>query len=209
MNNQSASGRTWTSIEDLRLEVLRCNKCGLSSSRTQVVFGDGSPVSRIMIVGEAPGRDEDKSGKPFVGLAGRGLNRVLEMAGLARERVWVTNVVRCRPTVMRDAFVYNRAPRASEIKACDPWMAAEVECIVPEVIVCVGLVAGRALISNCFDLLGTSPILRSSKFGIPAVATYHPAYMARVSRADKPVIERHMVEAFVLARSVVSKCCGV
>src|SRR6476620_2114923 len=105
-------------IAALREPGVRCCRCDLCATRTQVVFGEGSPAATVVIIGEAPGEGEDKSGHPFFGRAGQMLNSILEEAGISRDEVWITNTVKCRPTAQSGRRVVNRAPRVPEIQAC-------------------------------------------------------------------------------------------
>lgn len=174
-----------TAIAALREPGVRCCRCDLCATRTHVVFGEGSPTARLMIIGEAPGADEDKSGHPFWGRAGQVLNSLLETAGLSRDQVWITNTVKCRPTQVTGKRVSNRAPRVPEIKACAIWRAGELDIIKPRVVVCLGAVAAKAVMGR--DVKMTTE--RGQWFPFPmAIAgmehsevtvTYHPSYIMR------------------------------
>ncbi len=116
---------------ELAAEVAECRRCSLCEGRTQIVFGDGNPASQVLIVGEAPGKNEDLEGKPFVGAAGKYLNELLAIAGLAREDVFIANVLKCRPP-------QNRNPLPEEIEACAPYLRQQTRIIDPKVIVTLG-----------------------------------------------------------------------
>lgn len=116
---------------ELAAEVADCRRCPLCEGRTQIVFGDGNPASQVLIVGEAPGKNEDLEGKPFVGAAGKYLNELLAIAGLAREDVFIANVLKCRPP-------QNRNPLPEEIEACAPYLRQQTRIIDPKVIVTLG-----------------------------------------------------------------------
>ncbi len=116
---------------ELAAEVAECRRCPLCEGRTQIVFGDGNPASQVLIVGEAPGKNEDLEGKPFVGAAGKYLNELLAIAGLAREDVFIANVLKCRPP-------QNRNPLPEEIEACAPYLRQQTRIIDPKVIVTLG-----------------------------------------------------------------------
>ncbi len=157
-----------------------CTRCPLHRSRTQVVFGDGSPYSPVVFVGEAPGEEEDVQGRPFVGRAGRYLNRKIEeVLGLKREEVYITNVCKCRPPG-------NRKPTPAEISACFPYLRKEIEIIRPKVICCLGATAGEGILGKKFSVTK----VRGQTFpypydpGIKVFLTYHPAYILRNPRAD-------------------------
>lgn len=152
-------------------EVRNCRLCGLCETRTQTVFGVGDRKARLMVIGEAPGAEEDRQGEPFVGRAGILLNAMLRAAGFARSEVLIANVLKCRPP-------NNRDPSDEEAERCLPYLRRQIELVAPEVILCVGRIAAQRL-------LGTdTPIgkLRGRVHqldGRPVVVTYHPAYLLR------------------------------
>ena len=174
-----------TAIAALREPGVRCCRCDLCATRTQVVFGEGSPTASLLIIGEAPGADEDKSGHPFWGRAGQVLNSLLDDAGITREQVWITNTVKCRPSQVNGKRVKNRAPRVPEIKACAIWRAGELDIIKPRVVVCLGAVAAKAIMGR--DVKMT--VERGQWFPFPmpiagmehseVTVTYHPSYIMR------------------------------
>jgi DNA polymerase len=161
-----------TDLAVLAREAAGCTRCPLSATRTQVVFGVGDPSADLMFVGEAPGRDEDLAGEPFVGRSGKLLDRlVAEELGVDRSRVYIANVVKCRPPDNRD-------PRSEEIAACRPYLAAQLELIGPVVVVTLGNFATRLLLQT--DLGITR--LRGKSYPMGAwqlVPTYHPAAALR------------------------------
>lgn len=164
------------SLDDLAASSRDCTLCKLCEGRTNVVFGVGNPTARLMFIGEGPGRDEDLQGEPFVGAAGKLLNRILAAMGLSRDDVYIANTVKCRPP-------NNRNPEPEELAACRPYLLRQVELVAPEMVVVLGRVAMQAV-------LGTdAPLgrMRGSVHdwsGIPVVCTYHPAYLLRTP-ADK------------------------
>ena len=157
--------------DELAEAVSGCRLCGLCETRTQTVFGIGNRSARLMVVGEAPGAEEDRQGEPFVGRAGLLLNAMLRAAGFERRDVFVANVLKCRPP-------HNRDPSDEEAGRCLPYLRRQIELVKPEVILCVGRIAAQRL-------LGTDqPIGRlrgrvHDLDGVPVVATYHPAYLLR------------------------------
>lgn len=159
-------------LETLKEKARHCTACRLAESRTQVVFGEGDPDARLMFVGEAPGADEDRLGRPFVGKAGQLLNRILEAAGIPRESVYITNVVKCRPPG-------NRTPLPDEVKTCSNlWLLPEIELVKPQIIVPLGSVAAQ------FFLGKKVPITRARGQwfewnGILVFPMFHPAYLLR------------------------------
>ncbi|MEG0682959.1 MAG: uracil-DNA glycosylase, partial [Raoultibacter sp.] len=118
-------------LEEMRAQVQSCQKCALAQGRTQVVFGVGNPDARVMIIGEAPGKNEDLQGEPFVGAAGKYLNELLEYAGLVREDIFIANVLKCRPPA-------NRNPLPEEIEMCAPFLREQTRTIDPDIIVTLG-----------------------------------------------------------------------
>lgn len=172
-------------IEALRAPGKRCCRCDLCATRTQVVFGEGSPQARLMIFGEAPGADEDKSGHPFWGRAGQVFNSLLETAGIDRADIWVTNTVKCRPTKVQAGRVSNRAPLTPEIRACAIWRTGELDIIKPKLICCLGAVAAKAIMGR--DVRMTAE--RGQWFSFPrqvegmedteVMVSYHPSYIMR------------------------------
>ena len=169
----------------MREEALYCQRCDLWQTRTQVVMGDGDPSSRILLIGEGPGEDEDAQGRPFVGRSGQLLDRALEEAGLSRRDVYVTNVVRCRPTEVKNGRINNRAPRADEIRACEPWRWLETHLVAPRVVVCIGAPAAKTLIDKKFKLTEQRGTLLPGPDGRQYIATLHPAYVLRLQSADR------------------------
>jgi DNA polymerase len=164
--------------ERLRADVAGCVRCGLHAGRTQTVFGVGDAAARWLVVGEAPGAEEDRRGEPFVGRAGRLLDEMLRAIGLARQQVFIANVLKCRPPGNRD-------PRPDEVAACLPYLAAQIAAIRPTLILAVGRIAAQNLLAT--DLALARLRGRLYAFGsppTPLIVTYHPAYLLR-SPADK------------------------
>jgi uracil-DNA glycosylase family 4 len=165
--------------EALRDVALKCTRCRLASGRTQVVFSDGNPSARVMVVGEAPGANEDRTGLPFVGAAGKLLDLLLAAVDLSREEtVYICNVIKCRPPG-------NRNPRPDEIEACAPFLRKQIELVRPEIILAVGTFAAQ-LLSGTQKPLGK---LRGKVYayeGIPLIVTYHPAALLRSPAWTRP-----------------------
>ena len=158
-------------------EVRRCCKCGLGSSRTNAVPGEGNPAARIVFVGEGPGADEDAQGRPFVGRAGQLLDRIITAMGLNRSDVYICNVLKCRPPDNRD-------PKPEEIISCLPYLQRQIEMINPEIIVALGAHAARALLDNNKSIGQLRGIFHEyypclGKAPIKLMATFHPAYLLR------------------------------
>ena len=185
----------WHTIEEVRRDAIVCCRCPLCYNRTHVVFGEGPTPARLMIVGEGPGADEDAAGTPFVGKSGKTLDKMLSDAGLRREDIWVTNIVRCRPVSLTERGLQNRAPRPEEIKACMLWMDQEYRFVQPEVVLCLGLLPAQALIRRSLELADGRGKWHEGRHGVPTAVTYHPA-MRYMGQNKKPVVEAQMAEDF-------------
>jgi DNA polymerase len=164
------AGRS-ASLEDIRRELGDCRRCSLGEKRTNLVFGVGNENADIAFVGEAPGRDEDLRGEPFVGEAGQLLTKIVLAMGLVREDVYICNVLKCRPP-------NNRNPQPDEIESCEPFLLRQLQAISPKVIVALGTFAAQTLLRT------REPISRlRGRFhdyhGIPLMPTFHPAYLLR------------------------------
>jgi len=155
----------------LKTAVRECTACGLRAGCTQTVFGVGDERARWLVIGEAPGADEDKQGEPFVGRAGQLLNSMLAAIGLKREQVYIANVLKCRPPGNRD-------PKPEEAELCRPFLERQIALIAPSIILAVGRIAAQNLLhtdTTIGRLRGTVHRLG----GLPVVVTYHPAYLLR------------------------------
>jgi DNA polymerase len=164
------AGEDWAS---LAAKVAACTRCALSATRTQTVFGVGDTRAEWMIVGEAPGAEEDLRGEPFVGRAGQLLNSMLRAVGLTRDRVYIANVLKCRPP-------QNRDPLAAEAGECMPYLERQIELLRPRIMLVVGRIAAQNLLRTD-ERIGNLR-QRAHEFGaarVPLVVTYHPAYLLR------------------------------
>jgi len=169
-------------LEALRDRIGDCQRCKLCQGRTHLVFGEGSPEARMVFVGEGPGHDEDMAGRPFVGESGKLLTRIIENGmGLTRKDVYICNVVKCHPPKNRD-------PETDEIETCIPFLKEQLAIIGPEVICCLGRVAGQALLGTDFKISAERGKWRSYQ-GIPLMPTFHPAYLLRNPSAKRLVWE--------------------
>ena len=168
-------------LGEIEKRIAVCRKCSLAETRTNVVPGEGSRRAKLMFIGEAPGGEEDKEGRPFVGRAGQLLTRIIESIGLKREDVFIGNILKCRPPG-------NRNPFPSEIVACFPYLRGQIEIINPRVICALGKFAAQTLLKS------DTPISRlRGRFydyhGIKLMPTYHPAYLLRNPGGKKDVWE--------------------
>jgi len=164
-------------IAELRARAMQCVKCpNLAATRTNVVFGVGNIDAELMFVGEAPGADEDAQGEPFVGAAGQLLTRMIGAMGLSREKVYIANILKCRPDVPAGESG-NRKPTPDEMKTCIPYLHAQIDLIQPKVLVALGGTAMEGLLgqTGIMKLRGKWQTYR----GTPLMPTYHPAYLLR------------------------------
>jgi len=167
-------------MQEVKEKALVCLDCRLSETRTQVVFGEGDPRARMALIGEGPGEQEDKSGRPFVGRAGRLLEEILKEVQLKREELWISNVIKCRACIIENGRARNRPPRADEVKGCHKWLDAELNLIKPSVIVCIGAPAANLLIHKNFKMTAERGQWFTDSLYAPAVmAALHPAYILR------------------------------
>lgn len=167
------------SLRELRAAAARCEGCDLYRHASQTVFGRGPTDARILFVGEQPGDQEDRQGAPFVGPAGDVFDRALEDVGLARERLYVTNVVKHFKFVERGKRRIHQTPRAAEINACRPWLEAELAVIKPQTLVCLGATAARALLGADFRIMQQRGRWVESRWAPRTMATLHPSAVLR------------------------------
>jgi DNA polymerase len=180
--------------EQLRARVAACTLCPLSATRTQTVFGVGNQHADWLIVGEAPGAEEDRRGEPFVGRAGQLLNSMLRAVGLAREAVYIANVLKCRPPGNRD-------PNAAEVTECLPYLERQIALLKPKIMLAVGRIAAQNLLKTDAPLARLRQQVHA--FGmaqVPLVITYHPAYLLRT-----PTDKRKAWEDLKFAREVCAR----
>jgi uracil-DNA glycosylase family 4 len=164
--------------ERLAQEVRQCQRCELYKTRTQTVFGVGDQHAELLIIGEAPGADEDRQGEPFVGRAGRLLNEMLKAIGLRRQQVYIANILKCRPP-------NNRDPKPEEAAECSSYLLRQIALLQPKLILVLGRVAAQRLLKTDTALARLRGKLhRHTESGVPLVVTYHPAYLLRTP-ADK------------------------
>lgn len=174
---QTSGDVSWT-WESLEATVLSCTKCPhLVVSRTTVVFGVGARDADLMLVGEAPGADEDAAGEPFVGRAGQLLTKILATIGLQRDEVFIANVLKCRPDMPAGA-AGNRKPHADEMATCFPWLEQQIHLVQPRVIVALGATAVQGMLGDNRPM-GALRGRWLDYRGIPVMPTYHPAYLLR------------------------------
>ena len=165
-------------LDGLRAELGDCQRCRLAAGRRNLVFGVGNPQADLLFVGEAPGRDEDLQGEPFVGAAGQLLTKMIRAMGLERDEVYICNILKCRPPENRD-------PRPDEVAACEPFLRRQIDTIAPRFIIAMGNFAAKTLLrtdTGITRLRGTFATYQ----GVPLMPTFHPAYLLRNAEAKRP-----------------------
>ncbi len=166
-------------LQELKEFCLQCRSCGLRENVKGVVFGEGNENSNLMFVGEAPGADEDRLGRPFVGAAGKLLDKIFSAAGIVREDVYITNIAKCRPPG-------NRVPKKEEAESCFPYLVRQIELIQPRLIVCLGTLATQFLVHREARVTAVRGQV-FEKGGIKIIPTYHPAALLRDPNKKKAV----------------------
>jgi uracil-DNA glycosylase family 4 len=179
--SSSAGAPGSVSLDQIRMELGDCRRCDLASGRTNIVFGEGSAQARLVFVGEGPGAEEDRSGRPFVGPAGQLLSKIIQAMNLEREQVYICNVIKCRPPGNRD-------PQPEEIASCRPFLMRQLASIGPEAVCTLGTHATQALLNS------TEPVSRlRGRFytlhQMRVMPTYHPAYLLRHPERKRDVWE--------------------
>jgi uracil-DNA glycosylase len=172
-------------LEKIREDARRCQDCPLWANATQTVFGAGDPHARVMLVGEQPGDEEDKKGLPFVGPAGRLLDRALEAAGVDREHLYVTNAVKHFKWQLRGKRRLHKTPAQREIDACHQWIEREIESVKPHVIVALGSTAAKAIISRDFKVSLQRGQFVDSPLAPYVFATFHPSALLRLREEEE------------------------
>jgi uracil-DNA glycosylase len=171
-------------LESLRLEALNCLACGLAERRTNVVFGEGDPRSPLVLIGEGPGDQEDRTGRPFVGKAGQLLDRAIREAGLERSRLYITNTLKCRAADWESGRPVNRPPTEDETQACRRWLLPQLAILKPKVILCIGAPSAKNLIKRDFRITKERGLYFPCEYAKTAIATLHPSYILRNTSAS-------------------------
>jgi uracil-DNA glycosylase family protein len=192
-------------LEALREAAAGCRGCHLWRGASQTVFGEGLKRSRVMFVGEQPGDREDRAGKPFVGPAGRELDRALEAAGIPRDEAYVTNVVKHFKFEERGTRRIHQTPKRFEIEACKPWLDEELRVVGPEVLVLLGATAAKALLGSSFRVTQHRGEFVDSDLAPHVTATIHPSAILRARDEDSRMAQR---ESLVEDLRVVAQALG-
>lgn len=191
-------------LEQIRARALGCTRCELSASRTNVVFGEGNPGAPLVLVGEGPGENEDATGRPFVGRAGKLLDEVLLRNGMTRKHVYICNVLKCRAANLERGRRLNRPPTPEEIAACQPWLREQTDLIKPLVVVAVGAPAANTVIHKGFRIMAErGRWFTSSTYAPWTMAVFHPAYVLRLDGPAYDAAVETLVEDLGNARKKV------
>jgi DNA polymerase len=166
-------------LDDLKREAKKCKACDLWKNATQTVFGEGLPKAKVILIGEQPGDQEDREGRPFVGLAGKLLDSALAEAGIDRKKVYVTNVVKHFKWEPRGKRRIHKKPSSVEIAACRPWLDAEITALKPTVVVCLGATAAQILLGRAFRVTERRGEFVESELASYVMATVHPSSVLR------------------------------
>jgi uracil-DNA glycosylase len=203
---KDSNGWMAESLKRLREQARACRDCPLWANATQTVFGAGDPHARVMLVGEQPGDEEDKKGLPFVGPAGRLLDRALEAAGVGREHLYVTNAVKHFKWQLRGKRRLHKTPAQREVDACRQWLEREIEAVKPQVIVALGATAARAVIGKDFKVSLMRGQFVDSPLAPYVFATLHPSALLRLKDdAEKEAAFEHLVTDLKLIHKALTK----
>ncbi len=170
--------------------VERCRKCEIGSIRRLAVYGEGDPCAEVMVVGEGPGETEDKLGRPFVGRAGALLDKMLLAIGLPRDDVFICNTVKCRPTLDDGVRLRNRPPSPDEMANCRPYLDEQIEIVRPRVILCLGAPSAKSFLGPKFSITKQRGQWFEGPAGIATLATFHPAYLLRMTGGELEASKR-------------------
>ena len=193
-------------LKALRDEARKCQACALWANATQTVFGAGAPHARVMLVGEQPGDEEDRKGLPFVGPAGRLLDRALEAAGVDRDEIYITNAVKHFKWEARGKRRLHKTPAQREIDACHQWLERELASVKPHVVVCLGATAAKAVISKTFKVSTQRGQFVASGAAPYVFATLHPSALLRLQdEAEKEAAFERFVEDLRLIKRALSR----
>jgi len=188
-------------IESLRASSVDCSLCGLSASRTKVVFGVGNPASPLMLIGEGPGINEDAQGEPFVGRAGLLLDECLYAAGMKREHIYLTNIVKCRASAEQDGRIVNRPPTSLELDACVPaWLSRQISICRPKVICCIGGPAAKVIIHPGFAIMKDRGRFFNCRFAPHSIAALHPAFILRQEGESYARYRQTLIDDLIAAK---------
>jgi uracil-DNA glycosylase len=188
-------------LTTLRAAAESCEGCDLYRMATQTVFGEGAVPARLMLVGETPGDQEDRAGRPFVGPAGRLLDESLEAAGLDRNELYITNAVKHFRYEERGKRRLHKKPSSGQIEACKPWLLAEIALVAPQLIVCLGATAGQTLLGAAFRITKSRGRILEADGPYELLATYHPSAVLRAPLpGDRERMRSEFIDDLTVAR---------
>ncbi|HEY3940262.1 MAG TPA: UdgX family uracil-DNA binding protein [Bryobacteraceae bacterium] len=206
MEKRKASAAEWVpprgDIASLRMAAPDCHGCELYRHATQVVFGEGPPNARVVMVGEQPGDEEDRQGHPFVGPSGRLLSKAMHEAGLDREKIYVTNAVKHFKFIERGKRRIHAKPNGIQISACRPWLEAELAAIEPDLVVCLGATAAQSLMGREFRITADRAKFFPHRWAKELVATVHPSAVLRVPERFDEEYGRFVHDLQIVAKRV-------
>jgi uracil-DNA glycosylase family 4 len=182
-----------------------CRKCEIGNTRQHSVYGEGDANAGLMVIGEGPGETEDKLGRPFVGRAGELLEKMLAAIGLAREDVFICNTVKCRPTATENGKLRNRAPDPQEMRNCRPYLDEQIAIIRPRVILALGAPAARSFLGTMFSITRQRGQWFEGPLGIPLMASFHPAYLLRLTGGEVNAVKRLVWEDLKAVRDKLAE----
>ena len=177
-------------LAQLHAVVDACRRCSIGSTRTKVVCGVGDPSAPLVIVGEGPGESEDLQGEPFVGRAGELLTKMLAAIGLRREDVFITNTIKCRASQIVGGRVVNRAPMQEEMANCREYLDRELDVVRPRIILALGAPAAKSFLGPGFSITRQRGVWYAGPFGAELMATYHPAYILRLTGGNMTAVKK-------------------
>ncbi len=193
-------------MDELRTQGLTCTRCDLYRNGTQVVWGEGDTGAGVMVVGQGPGEQEAKAGRPFVGPSGELLNEAFAEAGIDRGKLWITNTIKHWATAVNQrGRLVNRDPKAGEVRACALWLEGELAIVKPKILVCIGAPAAKAVIDRSFKITQQRGQWFSGPNAEAAIATFHPSYLLRLRSVDRAAFERSYALVLEDLRAVVER----
>lgn len=193
-------------MDELRAQGLACTRCDLYKNGTPVVWGEGDIGAGVMFIGQGPGEQEAKGGRPFIGPSGELLNEALAEAGIDRAGLWITNTIKHWATATNErGRLVNRDPKAGEVRACAIWLEGELAIVKPKILVCIGSPAAKAVIDRNFKISQQRGQWFSGPNGEDAIATFHPSYLLRLRSVDQAAFERNYQLVLDDLRAVVAR----
>lgn len=195
-------------LADAAAVVAACRRCEIGSTRRNSVYGEGDPLTAVMVVGEGPGETEDHLGRPFVGRAGELLDRMLLAIGLPREEVYIANTVKCRPTLFDGTRLRNRAPDAEEMANCRSYLDEQIEIIRPRVILALGAPAAKSFLGPQFSITRQRGQWFAGPNETPLMASFHPAYILRLTGGEVNAVKRLVWDDLKAVRTRLDELAG-